>query len=257
MEFRILGPVEMHDSAGVIAINGEKLHTVLAAFLLSEGRVIGANELSTLLWGWHPPATWSAQIHTYVSRLRRLVAPEAQIVRRQPGYIFHMGTARLDYEDFECLVRRGRQALARHCYEQAAADYREALALWRGSPLSTVTEFMASIEQPRFDEARLVALEERIDADLALGRHGRLVSDLTRLIATYPFREGFRAQLMTALYRGNRQAEAITVYHGFRRLLADELGVDPGALLRATFQSVIEGTLTLGPAPCMSASSAP
>jgi DNA-binding SARP family transcriptional activator len=243
LDFRILGPVEVRDRGGQIAVTGTKLHTVLAKLLLAEGRVVAATELSALLWGWDPPATWSAQIHTYVSRLRRLVAPAAQISRQPPGYLLRLGPATLDYHRFEVLVRQGRHALDRRQFGQAAQDYRVALALWRGPALATVTEFMALVEQPRLDEARVNALEERIAAELALGLSAQLIPELVRLVDTHPFREGFRAQLMTALYRADRQAEAITTYHRFRRLLADELGADPGLRLRETFQSVLEGTL--------------
>jgi DNA-binding SARP family transcriptional activator len=245
LEFRILGPVEVHDRGGLLAVTGTKLHTVLAKLLLAEGRVVAGTELSALLWGCDPPVTWSAQIYTYVSRLRGLVAPAAQISRRPPGYLLRLGPATLDYHRFEVLVRHGRHALDGRQFAQAAGHYREALALWRGPALATVTEFMVLAEQPRLDEARVNALEERIAADLSLGGNARLVPELVRLVDAHPFREGFRAQLMTALYRADRQGEAITTYHRFRRLLAEELGVDPGPRLRETFQSVIEGTLPL------------
>lgn len=248
MRFRILGPVDAHDDTGRIAINGAKLHTMLAALLLADGRVVADNQLSTLLWGWDPPATAGAQLYTYVSRLRKSLAPDVDIERRQPGYLFRIGTARLDYHDFVRLALRGRGELQARRYERAAATYREALALWRGTALATVTEFMASAEQPRLQEARVAALEARIEADLALGRHDQLIPELVRLVGENPAHEPLRVQLMTALYRCDRQADAISVFHGGRRILADELGIDPGPRLRATFQSIIEGSLPRGPA---------
>jgi DNA-binding SARP family transcriptional activator len=225
------------------------MHTVLAALLLSEGNLISDERLSALLWGWDPPATAAAQIYTYISRLRKCLLPAADIERRSPGYVLRIGSGQLDYREFLSLFERGREELAGQRHEQAAATLRAALGLWRGTALSTVTEFMASEEQPRLQEIKMVAVEGRVEADLAIGRHSELVPELVHLVGEYPLREMLRAHLMVALYLSGRQADAIATFHAGRRILADELGIDPGPGLRHAYQEIIEGTVQVAAAP--------
>ncbi|MDQ1026928.1 DNA-binding SARP family transcriptional activator [Streptomyces umbrinus] len=248
MEFQLLGPVEARDGGRHIALSGSKVHTVLAVLLLARGRVVSDGRLSELLWGWDPPVTMSAQIYTYISRLRKLLGPGVRLVRRQPGYQLIADGALVDVAEFERLERLGQRALEEQRYTEAAESLRNALDLWQGSALANVTPFLAEAELPRLEEARVNALEHRIEADLALGRHEGLVSELTGLVSEFPVRERLRAQLMTALYRCGRQAEAMHSYHEGRQVLAEELGVDPGADLTDTYQAVLSGGLTR-PAP--------
>ncbi|MFD5769252.1 BTAD domain-containing putative transcriptional regulator [Streptomyces sp. NPDC127049] len=247
MDFQLLGPVEATRDGRRVALSGTKTHTLLAALLLARGQVVPDARLSRLLWGADPPATMSAQIYTYVSRLRKLLDPEVTLERRAPGYAIRTGESRVDVLEYERLDRLGRQALQEHRHAEAAALLREALDLWRGPVLVNVTEFLAEEEVPHWEEERAATLENRMEADLALGRHQRIVAELTRLVADFPLRERMRAQLMTALYRCGRQAEALQVFDEGRAVLADELGVDPGHGLRAAHQALLCATLDLAP----------
>lgn len=249
MEFRLLGPVEARDGARRVALSGSKVHTVLAALLLARGRVVSDERLSGLLWGWSPPATMNAQIYTYVSRLRKLLGPGVDLVRRQPGYQLIATDAQVDVLEFERLDRLGRKALEEQRFKEAAGALRRALDLWHGPALANVTPHLAEAELPRLEEARTSALEHRIDGDLELARHERLVPELRGLVCEFPVRERLRAQLMTALYRCGRQAEALRVFHEGREVLAEELGVDPGRDLAATHQAVPSGELSHTPGP--------
>ncbi|MGW7368134.1 BTAD domain-containing putative transcriptional regulator [Streptomyces sp. NPDC054841] len=243
MEFQLLGPVEAREGTRRVALSGTKVHTVLATLLLARGRVVSDERLSSLLWGWEPPATRNAQIYTYVSRLRKLLGPSVELVRRSPGYQMVGEGLRIDAEEFEQLGRRGQAALQERRYGSAAELLRSALDLWQGPALANVTPFLAEAELPRMDEARITALEHRIEADLALARHAQLVPELTGIVREFPVRERLRGQLMTALYRSGRQADALHVYHEGRGVLAEELGVDPGAGLNAVYQAALTGEL--------------
>lgn len=245
MDFRVLGPVEAWHQGDWIALSGSKVHTVLAAMLFARGRVVSDSRLGELLWGWDPPVTASAQVYTYMSRLRKHLGAEVEIVRRRPGYLLRAPGARIDLVEFERLERLGRQALRGRRFAEAQRLLTEALAWWRGPALSNVTEFLAEAELPRLEEARMTALENRIEADLALGRHEQVTSELTGLVAEHPVRERLRAQLMTALYRCGRQADALETYHDARRILAEQMGVDPGDSLGATYRAVLGGELGL------------
>ncbi|WP_282689670.1 MULTISPECIES: AfsR/SARP family transcriptional regulator [unclassified Streptomyces] len=247
MEFRILGPVEARRDGEPIVLSGTKVKTVLAALLLARGRVVSDARLSQLLWGWNPPVTVSAQIYTYISRLRMRLGDGVRIVRQLPGYALDTGNARLDFLEFERLSRLGAEAREAGDVERAGALLRDALGLWRGSALSNVTEFLAEAELPRLEEARAVAIENGMEADLELGRHREVVPDLTALVAEFPVRERMRAHLMKALYRCGRQADALTTYHEGRRVLAEELGVDPGAELTGVYQAVLTGDHVVAP----------
>ncbi|WP_234439018.1 AfsR/SARP family transcriptional regulator [Streptomyces sp. NRRL B-3229] len=216
---------------------------MLATLILADGHAVSDDHLSTMLWAWDPPATMSAQLYTYVSRLRKRLGSDVELTRRSRGYQLSIHQVTLDIEEFQRHARNGRAALAQGRHDQAARELRAALDLVRGPALSNVTEFLADAERPRLEEMRLAALEDWIEAELALGRHHRLVPDLTSLTAEHPMRERLRAQLMTALYRCDRQVDALAVFRSGRRILADELGIDPGETLTAVHQAVLEGTL--------------
>ncbi|MEU7934864.1 AfsR/SARP family transcriptional regulator [Micromonospora echinofusca] len=247
MEFRVLGPVGAWRGDAEVALDGAKQRTVLAALLLAEGRTVPDTRLCELLWGEHPPATFAAQLYNYVSRLRKYLGAEVDIVRQWSGYQLRIGAAQLDLDEFERLAETGREALRDGRYAEAAERLHAALSLWRGPALSNVTEHLAAAETHRMAELRMAVLESRIEADLRLGRHVRLVPEVTQLVAEHPLHEGLRGHLMTALLHCDRQADALAVYHEGRRVLADELGVDPGPLLTEAYRSILAGP----PAPAV------
>ncbi|MFI9239239.1 BTAD domain-containing putative transcriptional regulator [Streptomyces sp. NPDC053079] len=249
MEFQLLGNVVASNRRGQVALAGAKIHTVLAALVLAHGRMVSDSRLSRSLWGANPPVTMNAQIYTYISRLRGVLGDEADLTRGQAGYALQTDSPVIDVLDFERLAKTGGEALRKRRYADADRDLRAALALWRGPALGNVTEFLAGEQRPRLEEARAGALEDRIETDLALGRHRQLVPELTGLVNNHPVRERLRAQLMTALYRCDRQGDALAVYHCGRKVLSDELGVDPGAMLHKTYLAVLKGELELAAAP--------
>ncbi|TPQ22179.1 AfsR/SARP family transcriptional regulator [Streptomyces sporangiiformans] len=239
MEFGILGPVSVRARGAEMRLDGEKQRTVLAALLIAEGSFFPDAELSWFLWGDRPPATHTAQIYNYVSRLRRTLGPEVGIIRRPHGYLMRIGAASFDLLRFRDLAGQGQSAILAGKYEEAGDLLRDALTLWRGPVLANVSEHLAGSEGPPLEEARISVLAGRVEADLAVGRHPQVLPELTRLVAQYPLHERFRAQLMTALYRCDRQAEALALYDHGRRLLGDELGVAPGPLLREIHRAIL------------------
>ncbi|MEU1516075.1 BTAD domain-containing putative transcriptional regulator [Streptomyces sp. NPDC005811] len=241
VEVRVLGPVEALRDGAPVALGGVKTRTMLAALLLARGRVVADSRLSFLLWGWDPPATVNAQIYSYVYRLRKLLGPGVELVRRAPGYALGRSGVRTDLAAFERLDTQGARELADGRISEADTRFRAALDLWRGSALADVSPYLAEFERAGLEEARAATLERRITVDLALGRHQQLVPELTGLLTASPVRERLRGQLMTALHRSGRQADALRVYHEGRAVLAEELGVDPGPELTAVFQTVLRG----------------
>ena len=235
IQFRVLGPLEVDVDGGAASLGGAKQRAVLAALLLEAGRVVSIERLVDAVWGESPPATARLCLEVYVSRLRRELADEAGVVlgTRTPGYMLRIDRDQLDLVRFEDLVTAGRGALAEGDPKRAAALLREGLALWRGPPLSDVVfESPERRDADRLEELRLAAVGDRIDADLALGRHASLIGELEALVAEYPLREQLRAQLMLGLYRSGRQADALAVYRQTRALLGEELGLEPGVALQ-------------------------
>jgi DNA-binding SARP family transcriptional activator len=245
MEIRILGPIRVLGEGRIDALSGSKQRTLLAALLLAARGTLADSQLSRLLWEDRPPTTATAQLHTYASRLRRRLGGEATLVRFRSGYQLDLGTVGSDLRRFEQLGADGHRALRVGDFDGAARDLREALGQWRGEALADATEQLAAVERPRLEERRLEAQEALIEAELCLGQHRRLVADLTALVVQHPLRERFRAQLMTALYRSDRQSEALTTYMDGRRLLAEQMGVEPGRLLSRTHQAVLSGAAAL------------
>ncbi len=239
MEYRILGPVEVRDGGADVPLDGAKQRTVLAALLIADGSLVSAARLSELLWGGRPPATLNAQIYNNISRLRKTLGTRASIIRRSPGYLLHLGAASFDLVEFENLAARGQSALLTGRFEEARHLLRAALQLWRGPALANVSEHLVGAEGPRLEETRISVLQNRVEADLATGRHAEVLPELTRLVGQYPLRERFRAQLMTTLYRCDRQAEALALYDQGRLMLANELGVEPGTLLREVHHAIL------------------
>ncbi|WP_167517344.1 AfsR/SARP family transcriptional regulator [Micromonospora orduensis] len=241
MEFRVLGPVSAWRDGGEVPLDGAKQRTVLAVLLLARGRIVSDTRLCQLLWDEHPPATFAAQLYNYVSRLRKYLGDEVEIVRQWSGYMLRMGDSRLDLDEFERMAGSGRDALRSGRHEEAARELHGALALWRGATLANVTDHLVEAESPRMTEVRMAVLEDRITVDLMLGRQAELVVELSDLVAAQPLHEQLRSHLMTALLRCDRQADALAVYHEGRRVLADELGADPGPALAEAYQVVLAG----------------
>ncbi|MFD6872733.1 MULTISPECIES: BTAD domain-containing putative transcriptional regulator [unclassified Streptomyces] len=249
MDFTILGPVSAETGGRPVALDGGKQRTVLAALLLARGKVMTDERLTTLLWGWEPPAGSTNQLYTYVSRLRTRLGAGHGLERIGSGYRMDIGDAGFDWAAFRRLADAGGADLTAGRYEDAERRLGAALALWRGPALTDVTPQLAEAEGPRMEEARLSALELHTEAALALGRHADAVPGLTRQVTLHPVRERLRGQLMTALFRSGRQADALAVYEEGRRVLAEDLGIDPGPALRALHQDVLTGTLPAPAAP--------
>ncbi|MFJ7997214.1 BTAD domain-containing putative transcriptional regulator [Streptomyces sp. NPDC096310] len=224
-----------------MSLGGSKPKSILAALLLANGKTISNSEISEALWGVSPPTTVQAQIHTYVSRLRKAVGPDVTIVRRSTGYVLPIGPVKLDYAEFLRLSSLGQAALLNQRYEGASAYLSEALAQWRGCALGGVTSHLADTELPRLNESRITVFEQKAEADLGLGRHVELLTALTDLVEEFPVRERLRSLLMKALYRSGRQADALAVYYSARKVLAEDLGVYPSPSLNAVFQGILNG----------------
>ena len=234
MEFGLLGTLEVRAGDGPLPLGGPKQRALLALLLLHANRVVARERLIDELWGEDPPETAVKAVQVYVSRLRKLL-PEGMLVTRPPGYLLEVEPEALDLQRFERLVAEARKADP----ARASTLLREALGLWRGPPLAEFGEEpFARVEAGRLQDLRLAALEERIEADLALGRHAELVGELEVLIAEHPQRERLRGQLMLALYRSGRQAEALEAYREARAAL-DELGIEPGAALRQLEKQIL------------------
>jgi len=228
LEFRILGPLEVVLEGDPLALGGKRQRALLAALLLQAGRVIAADRLLYDLWGAQPPRTASTSLHNLVSQLRKQLGAET-LTTQAPGYVLRVGADQIDARRFEQLLQDARRAAPKERRELLE----HALALWRGPPLADFAfEDFAQGEIRRLEELRLVAREERIEADLELGRHGDVVGELEGLVAEHPLRESSCRQLMLALYRSGRQAEALDVYQAARFRFVEELGIEPGPHLK-------------------------
>jgi DNA-binding SARP family transcriptional activator len=235
MDFKILGPLEVARDGRAISIARIKERALLAVLLLRANEVVSTDRLIDRLWGSNPPPTAAKALQVCVSRLRKALGAQA-IVTRAPGYLVRVEPGELDLHRFELLV-----AEAQGADPQRAAEFlREALSLWRGAPLADIAyEAFAQIEIARLEELRFTALEQRIDAELASGGGQQLVGELEGLVNEYPLRERLRGQLMLALYRSGRQAEALTVFQDGRRLLDDELGLEPSESLKRLQRAIL------------------
>ena len=218
---------------------------MLAILLLHAGQVVPSDRLIDLIWGESAPPTAATALQGYVSQLRKVIEPDratpSVIVTEGSGYVARVADGQLDVARFEQLVARGRADLAAGRSGEAAGCLAEALALWHGPALANVrNEAFAQEPIRRLEEMRIAAVEDHLDALLALGRHGEAVAELEALVAEHPVRERLRGQLMLALYRSGRQAEALEAFAAGRRLLVDELGIEPGDQLRALHQRILE-----------------
>jgi DNA-binding SARP family transcriptional activator/outer membrane protein assembly factor BamB len=246
MEFRILGPLEACDSSGAeIRLPTGRERALLAALLLRRGEVVSTDSLVDALWGKRPPSTAAKAVQGYVSHLRRALG-DGVLITQSPGYVLRVDVGSIDAERFEQLAAEGRRALEDADPGGALASLDAALALWRGPALSDFTfNDFAQSEIQRLTERRLETQENRIEALLELGRHGGLVAELEALVATHPGRERLCAQLMLALYRAGRQAEALDVFRDGRRRAA-ELGLEPGPDLVRLERAILNHDPSLG-----------
>jgi DNA-binding SARP family transcriptional activator/tetratricopeptide (TPR) repeat protein len=218
MEFRLLGPLEVVEDNRTIEIGAAKERALLAVLLLNANRAVSRDRLIEALWGERAPGTATKALQVYVSHLRKAIGRD-RILTRSPGYELRVEPGQLDLERFDELV--------------ASQELEKALGLWRGSPLADFAyEPFAQAEIARLEELHLSCLERRIEAGLSEGRHAAVVAELEALVAEHPLRERLRAQLMLALYRSGRQADALDAYQSGRRTLSAELGLEPGAELR-------------------------
>jgi predicted ATPase/DNA-binding SARP family transcriptional activator len=241
LEYRVLGPLEVLGEDGSLPLGGAKQRALLALLLLNANRVVARERLVDELWPDDPPETAVATVQVYVSRLRKLL-PEGTVLTRAPGYLLAVEPESIDLRQFEMLLAEARGAEP----ERASKLLREALALWRGRALAEFVEPFAQVECSRAEELRLTALEERTDADLALGRHADLIGELEVLIAEHPHRERLRGLLMLALYRSGRQAEALAVYRAAHAAL-EQLGIEPSEALRGLEKQILTQDTGLAP----------
>jgi DNA-binding SARP family transcriptional activator/tetratricopeptide (TPR) repeat protein len=242
VDFGLLGPLIVRDGARHIVVSAPRQRVLLAALLLSAGRVVSVDALAEMLWEEQLPAGARGALHSAVQRLRSTLGPPGSglVDTRPPGYLIQIGDGEFDVRQFAALAARGHAAAGAGLWAQASGLLREALGLWRGEPLADVpSQVLRAREVPHLEDQRMQALGLRIDADLHLGRHDEVVAELRQLVAVHPSREHLHAQLMLGLYRGGRQADALAAYQDVRRVLADELGVDPGPELRRLHQRIL------------------
>jgi predicted ATPase/DNA-binding SARP family transcriptional activator len=242
VEFAILGPLEVRDGEHTLPVSGAKQRALLAALLIHRGEVVPAERLAGWLWGDDQPVDPRNALQSQIAQLRRTLGPTGRhlLVSRPPGYALVVDDEALDAAGFERDLEVARAAVADGDARTATARFDAALARWRGPALTEVADRGFAIATvARLEQLRTSAREERIEAALAAGRHTEVVPELEALVAEHPLRERLREQLMVALYRSGRQAEALEVFHDVRRVLADELGVDPGPDLTRRYEALL------------------
>ena len=239
----LLGTFEVSRDGRTVDIGGQKQRAVLAILALNAPRVVSIDTLVDLLWGEQPPKTAVTSLQNFISQLRKAVGTHA-VVTKAPGYLLDVAPKQVDVNEFERLVREARSLEP----EAAEKKLAEALELWRGAPLADFTyEAFAETEIARLEELRLTALEDRIQTHLDSGEAAELVAELESLVKENPLRERPRGQLMLALYRSGRQAEALQVYQDTRRALVDELGIEPTRALQELHASILRQESVLQP----------
>src|SRR5205085_9550860 len=245
LEFRLLGPVEAVIDGRPVRLPAAKPRALLAVLLLDRNRVVSVGRLVEDLWGDDPPETATKALQGYVSQLRKALGADRRLTK-PPGYSLRVEDGELGLDRFEGLLREGRELLGAGDSKAAARRLAEALELWRGAPFAEFeSEPFARDAGARLEDARLAVLEERIEADLALGRHTRLIPELKELVGNQPLRERPRAQLMLALYRSGRQAAALELYRRTRETLSDELGIEPSLELQELERRMLQHDPTL------------
>ena len=254
MEFRILGPVEVADGCRLHTPSARKPRMLLASLLVRPGTVVPAESLVDGLWAAAPPRTARTALQVYVSRLRAMLAAagpggpdrRCELLTQPAGYVLQLGDSELDAREFERLCQQAREAQAQGAMATASGLLADALALWRGPALSDVrTGPLLETAATVLDEARMAALERRIELDLSLGRHADLVGELYAMVAEHPLRESLHRHLMLALHRSGRQADALRGYADIRRTLVEELGMEPGRDLQQLHRAILRHDVSL------------
>ena len=247
MEFKILGSVSVADGGAELAIPGAKLRALLVLLLIRRGETIRADRLADDLWGETIPAGFQNALQSLISKLRRALGESGRLlVTDADGYRLDVAATDIDAQQFEAAARAGHDALVEGRPAEATRDLGRALLLWRGPALQGLAdEGVLQREAVRLEELRLAALEDRIDADMQLGRHAELIAELTTVTAEHPLRERFHGFLMLALYRSGRQADALRAFQDARSVLAEELGLDPGPELRSLEQAILNHDTSL------------
>src|SRR5215208_567213 len=240
MEFKILGPLEVSRGDAVVALPGGKPRAVLAVLLLHANEPVSADRLAMALWGEDASAGAVRTVQVYVSRLRRALGETERLTSSRAGYRLCVRPGELDLDRFERLAEDGVRALTDGRPQAAGELLREALQLWQGPALADLAvEPFAQAEITRLEDQRLAALETRIEADLAAGRHAELIAELRHLVAEHPLRERLHGQLMLALYRSGQQADALQAFMRAREVLVDQIGIEPGRELRELHRSIL------------------
>ena len=243
-QFSLLGPLEVRTEGGPVQLGGPKQRALLALLLVDAGRAVSTDRLIDALWGEDPPRTAPTSLQNFVSQLRKQLGADL-LVTKPPGYLLRIDPNQLDVNRAQALLAGARDAPP----EERAAKLREAIAMWRGPPLEEFGfEAFAQSEIARLGELRLSLLEERIEADIEAGRAGEVVGELEALVGEQPLRERFREQLMLALYRAGRQAEALEAFQEGRRVLVEELGIDPSPRLQQLHGAILRQEVGLEPA---------
>lgn len=244
MRYQLLGSLHVTTEHGTSAVKARNMEVLLATLLIRANEVVPIPQLGFEIWGDAPPRRHLAAIHVYISRLRKLLAddrPESVIVTQSPGYVLRLGPQdHLDSDEFQQLMQTGRAAARDGRTEQAAAAFEEALALWRGPALGDLRSGPVLEGFTTWaEEARLECVGMHVETGLATGRHRELIGKLYSLIAEHPLHEAFHRQLMIALYRSERQADALRVYRAAHRTITTELGIEPGRALREVQRAIL------------------
>src|SRR5262245_11420121 len=249
MHYRVLGPLEVWDGDREISLGSPRRRALLAVLVTRSNEVVSSDRLADVLWSGEPPTAAANVVQGHISGLRRALGRNA-IATRPGGYTLVVDSELIDLRRFERLVEEGSRALADGRAAEASEQLREALALWRGRALADVAdEPLLRPDVGRLEELRLLALERRLEAELALGRHAELVGELEAFVAQNPLREGPVAHLMLALYRSGRQAEALDAYRRARQSLVDELGLEPSPMLQEVERAILRHDPALGLTP--------
>ncbi|WP_329562993.1 tetratricopeptide repeat protein [Streptomyces uncialis] len=261
MRFRMLGPLEVTGPDRSVPITAERQRVLLALLLMEANRVVTAERLVDAVWGDSPPSTARGQIHICVSMVRANLAKAGltDVIHTRPwGYVAEVADDDLDLHVFDRLALAGRAAAESGRHAEAVSVFAEALALWRGDIHVDSGAARTALQAPvaRLNEQRLTVVDQWVDAQMALGLHQQLIEQLIELVMQNPLREHLRAQLMVALYRSGRQAEALEAYRGGRQVLIDELGIEPGEELRRVQEEILSGALD-SPRPSPAAPPAP
>lgn len=243
IDFRVLGPLQLGGENQCVHLRSRRQQVMLAALLLNPNRLVTVDSLINAVWDDHPPHGARHQLQNCAwklrCRLRDLGVAQAVIVGHPAGYVLRFHESRLDVTVFDRQVAEARELAAAGRVEAAARTLRAALSLWQGPPLLGVPGRVMQREAARLTERRLLALEDWVDLELAVGRSAEVTAELQHLVHEYPFRERFRAQLMLSLYRSGRVAEALATYRQTRQLFVDELGLEPGPMLRGLEEAIL------------------